>query len=71
MKRSFIKNGDIVYYIIDMTEKKMLLQRKMDGEIVIAVNYEIGQGFSITWQHGNYFGHNLIAAAQEFYGKGA
>lgn len=74
MKRTFVKNRNSEYYIIDHCATKMLLQRKSDGEIVVAHNYDfrVGPGLEVTvsWQHGSYFGSNIVAAAQEFYGKG-
>lgn len=67
-KRCFVKNGESEYYIIDLQKDILLLQRSSDGEIVIAYNYEL-EGATVTWQHGTYFGDNLLAAAQKFYGK--
>lgn len=69
MKRAFVKNGSSEYYIIDKCDRKLLLQRKSDGEIVVAYNYKFGSNETVLWGHGNYFGSNLVAAVQKFYGK--
>jgi hypothetical protein len=68
--RNFTKNGLAEYYIIDVDwqNNKMLLQRRSDGEIVVAHNYEFYKEY-VTWQQGNYFGKDLVSASKEFYGE--
>lgn len=71
MKRVFVVNGGTRFYIIDRTDEALLLQRVDDGEIVIARGYKFEtHGYAVVWwQHGSYFGHNLLGAVKAFYGE--